>query len=442
MSSSGIELLRVGNGSAKKWGFGPSEHAYYMDTFSKMHPFFGPLPAFMFSWLTVLLLKPSSLAIISLAFGQYSLYPLLSTSNFEGCNFDKSTEYDMAKKLLAVFLAFLIAAVNIFSAKLATRVAIVFLVAKLSAMGLMIGIGIYNVSKGEWGALDLNETWDKGDASVGDIASSFYSGLWAYDGWNNLNFAMEELSNPYRNLPLAIIIGIVLVMSLYLCINLAYLTALSKTAMINSEAVAITVGDQVLGQAKWIVPVMVTLSVAGTGNGSMFSAGRISYVSGREGHMVDVMSYVHAIRLTPVVAILVNALLSIPMIFASEINDLIDLFGFVSWAIYGLALACVVILRFSKPNVDRPFRVPIIIPIIAVLTSICLVIIPIVYDPKYEYLYCLAFGTVGVVVYYVFVFKQIRPRFMDGLTKIIQKATLAAPSPYRAEEEEAPNKND
>lgn len=45
------------------------------------------------------------------------------------------------------------------------------------------------------------------------------------------------------------------------------------------------------------------------------------------------------------------------MIFASEINDLIDLFGFVSWAIYGLALACVVILRFSKPNVDRPFRV-------------------------------------------------------------------------------------
>lgn len=67
---------------------------------------------------------------------------------------------------------------NIFSAKLATRVAIVFLVAKLSAMGLMIGIGIYNVSKGEWGALDLNETWDKGDASVGDIASSFYSGLW------------------------------------------------------------------------------------------------------------------------------------------------------------------------------------------------------------------------------------------------------------------------
>jgi L-type amino acid transporter 9 len=138
------------------------------------------------------------------------------------------------------FYTVLIAGVNIYSAKLATRVAIVFLVAKLSAMGLMIGIGVYNASRGEWGALDLNGTsWDKGDTSIGKIAASFYSGLWAYDGWNNLNFAMEELSNPYRNLPLAIIIGIVLVMALYLLINISYLTALSKGAMIASEAVAI-----------------------------------------------------------------------------------------------------------------------------------------------------------------------------------------------------------
>jgi len=128
----------------------------------------------------------------------------------------------------------------------------------------------------------------------------------AYDGWNNLNFAMEELANPYTNLPLAIMIGIPLVTVLYLLISVSYLTAFTKGEMIASSAVAIDVGNQYLGAAKWIVPVMISLSAIGTANGSMFTAGRISYVAGRDGHMIDAMSYVHAKRLTPVVAIIVN----------------------------------------------------------------------------------------------------------------------------------------
>lgn len=52
--------------------------------------------------------------------------------------------------------------------------------------------------------------------------------------------------------------------------------------------------------------------------------------------------------------------LGIVMIFASKINDLIDLFSFAAWAIYGLALACVIILRFTRPDVPRPFRVSIL----------------------------------------------------------------------------------
>jgi amino acid transporter len=194
-----------------------------------------------------------------------------------------------------------IAGVNIISAKFATQVAIVFMVAKLSAMAIMIGVGIYNISNGEWGALDLNgTTWDAGDATIGDIAASFYSGGWyelndflkfsqqavahyellldafrAYDGWNNLNFAMEELSDPYRNLPLSIIIGIPLVTVLYLLISVSYLTAFTtKQGLEASSAVAIDVGNKYLGVMKWIVPVMVSLSAIGTANGSMFTAGR------------------------------------------------------------------------------------------------------------------------------------------------------------------------
>ena len=61
-----------------------------------------------------------------------------------------------------------------------------------------------------------------------------------------------------------------------------------------------------LGKASFIVPILVAMSVYGTANGSQYSAGRISYCAARDGHLVDVLSYVHAFRLTPTIAILLN----------------------------------------------------------------------------------------------------------------------------------------
>lgn len=126
---------------------------------------------------------------------------------------------------------------NIISARLATKMAIVFLIAKVSTMALMIGIGVYNMAHGELGALEGG--WDSTNKTLGDIAVSFYSGLWAYSGWNNLNLATEELVNPYVNLPLSILIGIPATTVLYILINVAYLTSMSKADMIASEAVAV-----------------------------------------------------------------------------------------------------------------------------------------------------------------------------------------------------------
>ncbi|CAG7703179.1 unnamed protein product, partial [Allacma fusca] len=65
-------------------------------------------------------------------------------------------------------------------------------------------------------------------------------------------------------------------------------------------------GDKTLGGAKFLIPLLVALSTIGSANGSQFTAGRICYVAGRDGHLLDVMSYVHATRLTPTIAIMFN----------------------------------------------------------------------------------------------------------------------------------------
>ena len=75
--------------------------------------------------------------------------------------------------------------------------------------------------------------------SVGRIATAFYSGLWAYDGWNNLNYVTEEIINPKRNLPLSIIIAIPMVTICYLLVNISYLAVMSPSEMMISDAVAV-----------------------------------------------------------------------------------------------------------------------------------------------------------------------------------------------------------
>jgi L-type amino acid transporter 9 len=75
--------------------------------------------------------------------------------------------------------------------------------------------------------------------SVGNIAIAFYSGLWAYDGWNNLNYVTEEIINPRRNLPLSILIAIPMVTVCYLLVNISYLTVMSPSEMVISDAVAV-----------------------------------------------------------------------------------------------------------------------------------------------------------------------------------------------------------
>ncbi len=145
-----------------------------MSAYGPLHKFFGELPAFLFAWLTILLLKPSSLSISGLAFGQYLIAPIIEYFGF--CDdFQSSQEYDLCKKLLAVIFACGIATVNVLSVNGATRVQIVFTGAKISTMIIIIVIGIYNMSRGQFGA--IRGDWEE-SGSIGPIAVSFYSGLW------------------------------------------------------------------------------------------------------------------------------------------------------------------------------------------------------------------------------------------------------------------------
>lgn len=85
----------------------------------------------------------------------------------------------------------------------------------------------------------------------------------------------------------------------YALINVSYLTVMSPMEMITSEAVAVTFGNRLLGVMAWLMPLSVTISTFGSANGTLFAAGRLCFAASREGHLLDILSYVHIRRYTP-----------------------------------------------------------------------------------------------------------------------------------------------
>ncbi|XP_022711526.1 b(0,+)-type amino acid transporter 1-like isoform X1 [Varroa jacobsoni] len=383
----------------------------------------GSIPAFIHAWTFVLLLKPASLGIMALSFAKYLVAPFFLTCS------DIPQE---PMKLIALACIALVTYINCASVSVASRIQTVFTIAKLSAIVAIILGGCYWIAMGR--IEHLAKGFEGSTTSFSDIATAFYSGLWAYDGWNNLNYVTEELINPYVNLPRAIWIAIPMVTLCYVLINVAYLTVLSSVEFLASEAVAVRFGNQVFGSAAAFIALCVAASTFGSSNGSTFTASRISFSAAREGHQLALLSYIHKDRLTPCPALIVNGVLGAILILISDIASLIDLFGFAAWLFYGLATFTLIVFRFTRPDDHRPYKVNIAIPIITCIVASYLVVAPIVRNPQIEYLYACAFMASGLIFYVPFVHFRLRLSINRYITTLVQCVLHVIPTTQSDEE--------
>lgn len=104
------------------------------------------------------------------------------------------------------------------------------------------------------------------------------------------------------------------------------------------------------------------------------------------------------------------------MVLHGTIDSLIDFFSFTAWIFYGGAMLALIVMRYTKPNHPRPYKVPIIIPVVVLVISVYLVAAPIFETPRIEYLYALLFIFAGLIFYVPFVKLGMTPRFMSKYT--------------------------
>lgn len=394
-----------------------AEYAYFIEAYGPLHPYAGQIPAFICSWVYVMLLRPAEVAVITLTFAEYSVQPFASYLNLPN-----DTMMSL-KKLIAVMALGVITYINLVSVKLYVKVQNVFTVCKVVACIVVIGGGTYWLASGH---VELLQDPFRGTTtSAGDIALAFYSGLWAYDGWTSAAIVTEEVQKPEINILRSTLIAVPTITVLYVFMNLMYMAALTMSDMMNAPAVAVLWAERVL--PSWMgfaIPLGVVLSTFGCALSVQFSVSRMCFVAGREGHVPRVFSYVHMEKMTPAAAVIFQAMLALLCLMLGDIVALIEFASFLMWVFYGFAMVSLLILRRTKPDAPRPYTVPIAIPWLVLIVSIFLAVLPIVYEPSLKYLFALGFILLGVAVYHIYVYKKVKSTLLDKLTYFIQALCL------------------
>ncbi|XP_057340877.1 large neutral amino acids transporter small subunit 1 isoform X1 [Microplitis mediator] len=380
-----------------------ADYAYIMETF-------GPFAAFVRLWVECMIVRPCSQAIVALTFSIYVLKPF-----FPDCSPPED-----AARLLAVVCICTLAFVNCWDVKWATRVQDVFTYAKLLALLVIISAGAYQLCKGHTEHFNFDGT----KTEVTSIALSFYSGLFAYNGWNYLNFIIEELKDPVKNLPRAIAISCTLCTVVYVLTNVAFYTTLSPKQVLSSEAVAVTFANNLFGMMAWTIPVFVALSTFGAVNGILLTSSRLFYAGACEGQMPEILTMIQTSRLTPAPAVICMALLSMCYLTSSNINGLINYVGFATWLSIGVSVLCVPWLRWAQPNLPRPIKVNLIFPIFYILATLFVTIVPMWASPVETGYGCLMIFS-AVPVYLLFISWKSKPKCFTnavvGTTRLMQK---------------------
>ncbi|KAE9988071.1 hypothetical protein EG328_000541 [Venturia inaequalis] len=333
---------------------------------------FGEWAGFLFTWCAVCVLKPGSAAIIAIIFGEYFVRAIIGPDAMDNVWLNKG---------VALSGLVLVTLVNCVSTKLGTRSADVFMIMKFLAllgitiMGIVVaatGFSLNSTASEDW----KSHGWFDGTTTnISNWAVALYAGLWAFDGWDNVNYVAGEFINPTRDLPRVIHTSLPLVIISYLLANVAYFFVLPTAVINSSNTVAVAFGHQVFGRVgSLILALAVSGSCFGALNATTFTSGRLVYAAGKEGYLPSLFGKIGvgsrtAVRLdaagrgtggskilkfisddsglffTPIYAMLLNASLTAAYVLVGEFDTLLTFYGVAGYTFYFFTVLGLIVLR-------------------------------------------------------------------------------------------------
>ncbi|XP_047127282.1 b(0,+)-type amino acid transporter 1 [Hydra vulgaris] len=385
--------------------------------YSFVYEGFGDLPAFVSGFTNVVLLSPMALVMVALTCASY----IVLAAKIE----------ETYIKIIAAVIIGVIFILNCASVNLGTIVQEIFTAIKILAL-LMIAItGVVRLFQGDY--QNFRNFFKGSKTNISEICYAFYGGFWAYGGYSSLPTIAAELKNPIRDLPLAMWIGMILVTVFYLSVNAAYLTVMTPLEIATSNAVGVTFGNQVYGSAALVIPVLVACSSFGASNGTLISSSRMLNAVAQKGHVPKFLSLIHKKRHTPSISLFFICIISLIMLIpeSSNFENLLKYISFINAALVGLTMSALLWLRYKRPDIERPFKVFLGLPILVLLSSAYFTVAPFFEHPL-KSTYCLIAILVTIPIYYIFIKYKKIPKFVSNcfgsFASMLEKLNMGYPT--------------
>ncbi|BEJ07219.1 hypothetical protein CcaverHIS641_0404880 [Cutaneotrichosporon cavernicola] len=370
---------------------------------------FGPLLSYLFTWSAVTTLKPGGAAIIALIFGEYvnrMVYQAITGST-------EAVVPEWTFKVTGTLAVLVVTALNLISPKAGTHSAVVLTGIKIGSLIFVGVLGLlYLIRNGPGESFAKGSVFKGSSKNPSDYAIALYSGLWAFDGWDQCSFVGGEMTNPNRDLPRALHSSMTIVLILFLSANVSYFIALPPSVVASSNTVALDFGRATIGKLGGLVfSTLVAISCFGALNGGCYTTARLIYAAARDHFLPSIFARLDSKRRTPDFALSLNAALTVFFIvFGGGFRKLINFFSVTSWTWYLVTVVGLLYLRIKEPHLERPYKAWITTPVIFCmvglrptnLTQIAmfLLLMPIFAAP-WEGLAAFVFMAAGVPMYYL-----------------------------------------
>ena len=319
----------------------------------------GPVWGFLFGWMSAFLERPVAMATLAAGFLRFLgfLFPIvgapLLTIRLAGGEFTVT-----AAQPLAALVVIFVTALNYLSVKMGGAIQMALTSIKVGTIAAIVAGGmLFGARHAVVAATSEPMAQPSLAGTILAILSALVPAMWAYNGFNDLGHLGEEVVEPQKNIPRAILFGLGTIGALYLLANVIYFrvlpfAAVAGSAHVASDAVRTFAGER----GAMALTVAMAISALGALHVVVMTGARIPYAMARDGVFFQFATRVHPRLRTPSGSLLFLGTIGALLALSGTYEQLYSLFVFALWIFMGLTAIALLRLRWTKPALERPFR--------------------------------------------------------------------------------------
>jgi basic amino acid/polyamine antiporter, APA family len=316
----------------------------------------GPLWGFLFGWMSSFLERPVAMATLAAGFLRFLgfLFPVVAAPLFTIHIGRYDSTWTLAQPLAALVVV-AVTAVNYLSVRFGGSIQVFLTSAKMATILLIVvGGGLFGTHRS---IPMVSLAVPHGYGVIGAVLTAMVPAMWAYNGFNDLGDLGEEIQHPEKNIPRAILLGLLTVGTLYLLANIVYFQVLPFNALAQSQHVASDVVQSFAGSrgAGWLT-VAMAVSALGALHVVVLTGARIPFAMARDGVFFQFAQRLHPSFRTPSGSLLFLGAIGALLALSGTYEELYSLFVFAVWIFFALTAIALLRLRKTEPELSRPYR--------------------------------------------------------------------------------------